>query len=180
MVKRPVGIPILLFFRRRSSFGSLASPAHDRVKSMPAIPRNRCPTSREIHAHDQLKSVPTITRNAQHVGRLCCPARSGAGVQVMSGPGKRNAGSGRRLDRSVTPGLVYEFTVSKSGRDLLPSRDGMGRDTSRVPKWAQLCTLGRGLIVALHIDIGPTHRPLFPGPHKTNVDLGSGPLLRRS
>jgi hypothetical protein len=64
MVKRPVGIPILLFFRRRSNCSSLASPAHDRVKSLPTIPRNSCPPSPEISARDQLKSVPAIMRNA--------------------------------------------------------------------------------------------------------------------
>lgn len=46
----------------------------------------------------------------------------------MNGAGKRNAGSGRRLDRSVTSGPVYEFTVSKSGRDSLRNDDGTVHD----------------------------------------------------
>ena len=39
--------------------------------------------------------------------------------------GDLSAGDIRRLDRSITPGPVHGFTVSKSGRDSLQADDGM-------------------------------------------------------
>jgi hypothetical protein len=44
-----------------------------------------------------------------------------------NGPGHCSARSAKRLDRGALPGPFHSFTVSKSGRDSLPTDSGMQR-----------------------------------------------------
>jgi len=45
---------------------------------------------------------------------------------MKDGPGGSPAGSATRLDCGASPGPVYRFTVSKSGRDSLRPDDATG------------------------------------------------------